>query len=88
MRKIKNLETVFPVWKIEQDNILDKQGNITVAFSVSLPEIFTLSTADYEVMHSSWVKAIKTLPTGTILHKQDWFMETSHKADFEKPGHS
>lgn len=85
MRKVKNIETVFPVWKIEQDCILDRQGSITAAFSVNLPELFTLATSDYEAMHPAWVKAIKVLPAGTIIHKQDWCTETNYMADFGKP---
>ena len=82
MRKMKNLETVFPIYKIENDCILSKQADITVAFELSLPEIFTLSGNDFEAFHQAWVKAIKTLPNHTIVHKQDWFIETSYKADF------
>jgi conjugation system TraG family ATPase len=82
MRPVKNIETVFPVWKIEQDCILDKQGCFTVAFLVSLPEIFTLSDNDYESLHHAWVRAIKILPVHTILHKQDWFLETKYKAEY------
>jgi len=37
------LETHFPILSIEQDCILSKQGDITVAYQADLPEIFTLS---------------------------------------------
>ncbi|MCK9404570.1 MAG: TraG family conjugative transposon ATPase [Chitinophagaceae bacterium] len=85
MRKVKNIETVFPVWKIEQDCILDRQGSITAAFTVNLPELFTLATSDYEAVHPAWVRAIKVLPAGTIIHKQDWCTEANYRADFGKP---
>jgi hypothetical protein len=80
MPKSRFIEEVMPIWKIENDCILDKQGSVTVGFSVSLPEIFTLSAADYEAMHSGWVRAIKVLQAGTILHKQDWFIEERYRA--------
>ena len=79
MRGLKNMETVFPVWKIEQDCLLDKRGSFTVAYRLHLPEIFTLSANDYEALHHTWVRAIKLLPVHTILHKQDWFLETKYK---------
>lgn len=87
MRAIKNMETVFPVWKIESvyanetkfDCLLDKQGSFTVAYRLQLPEIFTLSGSDYEALHHTWVRAIKFLPVHTILHKQDWFLETKYQ---------
>jgi conjugation system TraG family ATPase len=86
MRKVKNLEDVLPVWKIERiddiDCVLDKMGCVTVGFSVSLPEIFTLSSLLYESIHSSWVRAMRVLPVGVILHKQDWLTESKYKADF------
>ncbi len=81
MRPIKNMETVFPVWKIEQDCLLDKQGSVTVAYRLQLPEIFTLSASDYETLHHTWVRAIKLLPVNSLLHKQDWFMETQYGTD-------
>ncbi len=86
MYKIKNLEDIFPIWKIEGDYILDKQGCITVGYALQLPEIFTLSTHDYETMHATWVRAIKILPVGTIVHKQDWFIQSrfSIKVEDEK----
>ncbi len=96
MREFKKLEDVFPVWKIESTNtyggtngtgfdcILDKMGSVTMGFALQLPEIFTLSAADYANLHNSWVRAIKTCMPGTILHKQDWFMRSTYAADFEK----
>jgi conjugation system TraG family ATPase len=74
------METVFPVWKIEQDCLLDKHGGFTVAYQLHLPEIFTLSASDYESLHYTWVRAIRLLPLHTILHKQDWFLKTEYKS--------
>lgn len=71
----KQLQDIFPIMGIEHDCILSRQGDVTVAFKLSLPEIFTLSGEEYELLHQSWLRAIKALPAGTILHKQDWFME-------------
>lgn len=87
MRKVKHLEDVLPIWKIEQINnvdcVLDKVGCVTVGFQVQLPEIFTLSALLYESIHSSWVRAMRVLPAGVILHKQDWFTEAKYQVDFE-----
>lgn len=85
MKKHRTLETLFPIYKVEQDCILSKQGDITVAYEVTLPEIFTLSTDDFEAIHQAWLKAIRVLPNHTILHKQDWFMENHYQADFSNP---
>ena len=82
------LEKHFPILSIEQDCILSKMGDITVTYQATLPEIFTLSDRDYEAFHQAWIKAIKTLPKNSILHKQDWFTESSHQADFSKDNQS
>jgi len=73
---------IFPIYKVEHDCIQSMQGDLTVVFRLTLPEIFTLSERDYESYHQAWVKAIRVLPVGTVLHKQDWFLESRFKADF------
>ncbi|WP_026953580.1 TraG family conjugative transposon ATPase [Algoriphagus vanfongensis] len=80
----RQLEKHFPILSIEQDCILSKMGDITVAYQIQLPEIFTLSDRDYEAFHQVWIKAIKTLPVHSVLHKQDWFIEKNFQADFSK----
>jgi len=84
MKKARKLEEVLPVYKVEHNAMLSKQGDITIAFEITLPEIFTLSTEDFEAVHQAWGKAIRVLPINTILHKQDWFTESAYKADFNK----
>lgn len=74
---------VFPVYKVEHDCILSKQGDITIAYEALLPEIFTLSDKDYEAFHQILVKAIRVLPKNSLFHKQDWFFSQRHTADFE-----
>jgi conjugation system TraG family ATPase len=83
-----NINKILPLTKVENGTILSAHGDITAAYEVSLPEIFTLSDRDYEAYHQAWVKAIRLLPQGSIFHKQDWFTESSYKADFEKAGKS
>ena len=77
------LSRVFPIYKVEQDCILSKHGDITLAFEATLPEIFTLSDQEYEGFHQILIKAIKVLPAGAVFHKQDWFFAKKTAADFE-----
>lgn len=77
-------KNILPIYKVENNCILSVQGDITIAFQVQLPEIFTLSDRDYEAYHQTWVKAIKVLPGHSVFHKQDWFVEGSYKANFEQ----
>lgn len=78
-----DITKIFPIYKVEQDCILSRQCDMTLAFKVTLPELFTLSDQDYEAFHQAWVKAIKVLPTHAIFHKQDWFVARKHQAEFE-----
>ncbi len=76
------LENILPIMDVEHDLILSKQGDVTIAFKCELPEIFTLSNEEYEAFHQAWIKAIKILPKHSIFHKQDWFIDSKHKANF------
>lgn len=82
------IKKILPLSKVEKGTILSANGDITIAYEVVLPEIFTLSNRDYETYHQAWVKAIRILPQGSIFHKQDWFTESRFKADFERNGKS
>ena len=84
----KELVDVLPIMDVQHDCILSKQGDITVVFRAELPEIFTLSDHEYEAFHQSWIKAVKILPKFTVFQKQDWFLESSYKADFENEDNS
>jgi len=78
----KRMENMLPVMAVEHNCILSKQGDVTIVFKAELPEIFTMSDQEYEAFHQSWIKAIKVLPKFCVFHKQDWFLESSYKADF------
>lgn len=73
-KRTTSIEKLLPIYKVEQGCIVSKQGDITVAFELQLPPIFTLSNEEYEIIHHTWVRALKILPAHTVVHKQDWFM--------------
>jgi conjugation system TraG family ATPase len=74
-----NINQMMPVMSIEHDCILSKQGDVTLVYKARLPEIFTLSEPEYEAFHQSWIRAIKTLPSHSILHKQDWHLKRTYE---------
>ncbi|OYX86517.1 MAG: conjugal transfer protein TraG [Flavobacteriales bacterium 32-34-25] len=80
----KRMDAILPIMDVQHDCILSKQGDITVVFKVELPELFTLSDQEYEAFHQSWVKAIKILPKFSVMHKQDWFIDSKYEPDFTK----
>jgi conjugation system TraG family ATPase len=82
----RNLKEIFPIYFVEKDCIVSKQGDITIGFEAKLPEIFTLSNEEYEAFHQTLIKAIRILPRNSLFHKQDWFVQANYKADFKKNG--
>src|SRR5580704_15789617 len=80
----RNLKDILPILGVEHDSILSKQGDITIGFVATLPEIFTLSNEEYESFHQSWLKAIRILPRQSVFHNQDWFIDSKYQADFSK----
>ncbi|MFR3217663.1 MAG: TraG family conjugative transposon ATPase [Dysgonomonas mossii] len=82
--KAATLESKFPLLAVEHDCIISKDADITVAYQVELPELFTVTSPEYEAMHSAWAKAIKVLPNYSMLHKQDWFIEEDYKPELQK----
>jgi len=73
-----NIEDILPVYKVENNCILSRQGDITIAYKLELPDIFTLSGQEYEALHHAWLKAIKVLPQNSIVHKQDVFTRAGY----------
>jgi conjugation system TraG family ATPase len=86
--KAATLESKFPLLAVEESCIISKDADVTVCFKVSLPELFTVASSEYEAIHSAWFKAIKTLPDFTIVHKQDWFIKENYNPDLSKDDQS
>ena len=84
--KVTTLESKFPLLSVEQGCMVSKDADITVAFRVELPELFTVTSTEYEAMHSAWHKAIKVLPNYSIVHKQDWFIKEDYQGKLSDGG--
>ena len=78
------LENRFPLLAVEHGCIISKDADITVAFEVELPELYTVTGAEYEAIHSCWCTAIKVLPDYSVVHKQDWFIKERYKPGLQK----
>ena len=79
--KATTLESRFPLLAVENGCIISKDADITVAFRVDLPELFTITSQEYETIHSTWAKAVKVLPDYSIVHKQDFFTCENYRAN-------
>ena len=79
--KASTIESKFPLLAVEHGCIISKDADITVAFRVDLPELFTVTSAEYEAIHAAWVKAVKVLPDYSIVHKADWLVSEKYRPD-------
>ena len=77
--KAETLERRFPLLSVENGCIVSKDADLTVAFEVELPELYTVTADEYEAMHSSWIKAVKVLPKHSVVCKQDWFVKETYR---------
>ncbi len=82
--KATTLESKFPIWGVEMGCIISKDADITVAFKVELPELFTVTAKEYEAIHSSWTKAVKVLPDYSIVHTQDWYIKEQYEPEIKQ----
>ena len=76
-----DLEDRFPILAVENNCIVSKDADITVAFEVELPELYTVTAAEYEAIHGTWVKAMKVLPNYSVVYKQDWFVKENYRSE-------
>ncbi|WP_121811289.1 TraG family conjugative transposon ATPase [Mucilaginibacter kameinonensis] len=74
-------EQVFPIFKVEHGCMVSMYGDLTIAYQLFLPEIFTLSEDDYETYHQAWIRAVRLLPRHCILHKQDIFVRKTYNGE-------
>src|SRR5680860_211372 len=64
-----------------KDNIVfANNGNVVLCYKGNLPEIYSLSEKDFEDMHGAWFQALKSLPVGTVVHKQDIYLKKSYSS--------
>lgn len=88
--KSADFKNVFPIGAVENDCLVSKWGDVTAAFELTLPELFTLNiqvedgveSGDYRDLVEAFSKAIAVLPPHTIVHKQDWFVEETYQSPF------
>lgn len=86
MSKI-NLFSTPPIADTHGNMVFAANGNVVMAFKTVLSEIYSLSENDFEEIHSAWFQALKSLPTGTVVHKQDVYLKRNYSAE-KLPNHT
>ena len=79
MSKI-NISKYHPITDIKDHLLFSNNGNVIACYKVELPEIYSLSEKDFEDLHSNWFQAMKSLPVGTVVHKQDIYFKKAFSA--------
>jgi len=74
------LNAHHPILTIQEGVVFASNGNLILPFRLELPEIYSVSESDFEALHSTWVQALKTLPAGTVIHKQDIYLKATYDA--------
>ncbi|WP_108423244.1 TraG family conjugative transposon ATPase [Flagellimonas amoyensis] len=77
MTRIMNFNDTYPIVDVDQNKVLANNGNLAFAYRLELPEIHSLSEQDFEELHGLWFQALKSLPAGTLVHKQDIYQKTA-----------
>ncbi|QED37197.1 TraG family conjugative transposon ATPase [Antarcticibacterium arcticum] len=80
MNKI-NLSDFAPIIDIQNNIIFANNGNVVLCYEGILPEVYSLSEKDLEDLHGVWFQALKSLPTGSVVHKQDIYLKKSYSAE-------
>ncbi|WP_142784106.1 TraG family conjugative transposon ATPase [Changchengzhania lutea] len=80
MNKI-NISAYQPIVDIQDHIVFANNGNVVLCYEGNLPEIYSLSEKDFEDMHGAWFQALKSLPIGTVVHKQDIYLKKSYTSE-------
>tara|TARA_R110001592_G_scaffold11019_13_gene55537 strand:+ start:7020 stop:9422 length:2403 start_codon:yes stop_codon:yes gene_type:complete len=80
MNKI-NLSAYQPIADIQDNIVFANNGNVVLCYEGNLPEIYSLSASDFEDMHGAWFQALKSLPVGTVVHKQDIYLKNFYSSE-------
>ena len=80
MSKI-NLSVNHPIVDVSNNLIIANNGNLIFCYSLQLPEVYSLSEKDFEDVHSTWFQALKSLPIGCVVHKQDVYLKKAFSSE-------
>ena len=70
-----NIALHHPIIDIKDHLVFSNNGNVTLCYQINLPEVYTFSEKDFEEIHGCWFQALKSLPIGSVIHKQDVYLK-------------
>ncbi len=75
-----DLSEVMPIQYIDNNYIVNGNGDITIGYKIFFPEVFSLSEEDALMIHSKIEGLLKLLPAGTTFHQQNFYYTIPHKS--------
>jgi conjugation system TraG family ATPase len=76
-----HFKQVYPVFSIEEDKVVLKDGRIALGYSMSGAPMESWGPSQYEYMHFLLVGALQSLPVGTVVHKTDVYYDKPYQSD-------
>ncbi len=70
----------MPVLGFDGDILLSSNLDMTIGIRLQLPELFSCSAETLNELHDIFRRLIAMLPAGTLLHRQDYFLQRSFKS--------
>ena len=80
-RKIKELDSLFPLAGVDDGYILSKRGDVTVGWELTLPTAFSSSREAYDSSLRAMAAAIRALPDWYIVHRQDIYLDRTFRSE-------
>jgi len=77
--KATDIADVMPIQFIDENLIVNGNGDITVGYNIFLPEVFTLSENDATQIHTQLEGLLKLLPAGSVFHQQNFYYTGTYK---------
>ena len=85
--KSETIDKVFPIYIVENDLLISKKGDISVAYKLELPQIYSLDLVSIDRINRSFDKFIRSFPENTIIQKQDYFYQEKIDKAITKDDH-
>ena len=82
--KNESINNIFPIYAVENDIIISKNGDITLGYKLQLPQIYSLDKVKIDRINQLFDKIIRSLPENTIIQKQDFFFVDKIKGALTK----
>lgn len=74
------MASYHPILDIQENLVFAGNGNTVLCYKGILPEIYSLSEKDFDDLHGTWFQAIKSLPSGVMVHKQDIYRKKEYSS--------